>query len=147
VTALDSTAVSETFRSRTAIDVVVELERRLASRSYEAIRAMYHPDARLVTMAAGSHPLPPDRAYQALMEALRRASYQPPTSIRPVAIDDIAALGAAHIRYPTEGGGHAAVRRVWLFTVKDGLLFRSITLHTEREAQDLYEREGRTLGF
>ncbi|HTI33272.1 MAG TPA: nuclear transport factor 2 family protein [Miltoncostaea sp.] len=138
---------SPAYASRSALDVVVELGRLLAAGRLDAIRAMYHPDARLVTMASGPEPLPPDRAYEALMAALRRASYSPPPSIEPVAIDDVAALGSAHIRYPTPGGGHADVRRVWLFTVEDGLLFRSVPLQSESEARELYAREGRALGF
>lgn len=145
-TTLDG-GVPENFRGRTALEVVIALGRLLAQGRHEAIRPMYHPEARLVTMAGGAAPLSPDLAYEALMDALGRASYSPPTAIHPVAIDDAGALGAATIRYPTPGGGHAVVRRVWLFTVKDGLLFRSIPLHSEREARERYEREGVTLGF
>jgi hypothetical protein len=131
---------------RTAVEVVQELSRLLAQNRYEAIRSVYHPEARLITMAAGPEPLGPDEAYAALRVALRKASYRPPETVEAVAIDQFAAFGAANIRYPVEHG-HAVARRVWLFTVKDGLLFRSVPTHSEAEACDRYQRDGRTLGF
>jgi hypothetical protein len=147
VTTRDGESATPSGEPRTAFDVVLELGRLLAHGRHEAIRSMYHPDARLITMAAGPEPLSADDAYTALMGALRQASYSPPPSIEPVAIDEVAALGAATIRYPVQGGGHAVVRRVWLFTVKDGLLFRSAPLQSEAEARDLYRQKGPTLGF
>ena len=131
---------------RSAVEIVTELSRLLAQSRFDEIRSIYHPDARLITMAAGPDPLGPGEAYAALMAALRTASYRPPETVEAVAIDEIAALGAASIRYPIEHG-HAVARRVWLFTVKDGLLFRSVPTHSEAEARDRYHRYGRTLGF
>ena len=131
---------------RSAVEVVTELSRLLAGGRYDEIRGMYHPDARLITMAAGPDPLPADEAYSALMAALRMASYRPPESVEVEAIDQVAALGAANIRYPVDHG-HAVARRVWLFTVKDGLLFRSATAYSHDEARALYLHRGRTLGF
>jgi hypothetical protein len=131
---------------RTALEVVTELSRLLARRRYREIRGLYHPEARLMTMAAGPDPLPADEAYAALMAALRMASYRPPESVEAEAIVEVAALGAGNIRYPVDHG-HAVARRVWVFTVKDGLLFRSAALHSREEARALYRHRGRTLGF
>ena len=131
---------------RSAMEVVTELCRLWARSRYDEIRSTYHPDARLITVAGGSDPLGPHETHAALMAALRKASYRPPETVEAVAIDEIAALGAANIRYPVEHG-HAVARRVWLFTVKDGLLFRSMPMHSEAEARDRYHRHGTTLGL
>ena len=88
-----------------AVDVVAELSRVHASRDWRALRAMYHPEALILTVTGGPEPLGPDE----VVAELERVSGDFVYSVRgsqPVALDESAAIVTGRMRRRMETGGY-----------------------------------------
>lgn len=136
------------MRETSAVDLLGEFTRLYHERRLNRIRDLYHPQGRFVTMAGGPEPLGPEETFAAVERAMRDFVYRAWVESDPVAIDSCAAYLVGAIRHRTpDGSGHVAAGRVWLYTVKDGLLYRAVPLADVAAAQELYAREGIELGF
>jgi hypothetical protein len=131
-----------------AAAVVAELSRVFTSRhrDWSAMRALYHPDALILTVTGGPEPLPADD----VIAELERASQDVWYSVRgmdPVPLDEVAVVVTGRMRRRMETGGFEDAGHVWLLTVRDGLIFRQGVYSTPEEATDAYRRLGVTLGL
>jgi hypothetical protein len=127
---------------RTAADIVLLLHRHFRTYNFDRIRALYHPDGRFITLAGGPAPLGREETIAAFERARRDVIYSAQAEEEPIEIDPVAALAVGSIRYRTPGGGHALVSRVWVFTAKDGLLYRTVPVADEAAGRALYETSG-----
>jgi hypothetical protein len=131
-----------------AADVVAELSRLYVSpfRDWRAMRALYHPDALILTVTGGPDPLPAD----AVVDELERAAQDVLYSVKgsePVALDEHAAMVSGRMRRRMPDGGFQDASHVWLLTVRDDLIYRQGVYHHPEEAADAYRRLGVTLGI
>ncbi|MGE0029409.1 MAG: nuclear transport factor 2 family protein [Thermoleophilia bacterium] len=132
--------------ARSAAELVDRIAECYTSRRWDDLRALFHPDARLVTSVGGPYDGP------GTVEQLRRAmddvNYRPPApgELRIAGIDDAAALATGYVRVPASGG-HKVVSRTWLYTIRDDLVYRALALPDERTARSRYAAEGVALGL
>ena len=132
---------------RTAADIVRVLQRLFRLKDFEAVRDAYHPEGRFVTLAGGPEALGPDETVEAFRRADRDIVYHAQADPDPIEIDDVAAMAQGAIRYRTAEGGHALVNRVWVFTQRDGLLYRTVPVADEETGCLLYRAKGIGLGL
>ncbi len=128
-----------------ALDVIANLAKVFAARDWRGMRALYHPDARILTVTGGPEPLTAD----ALIAELERVSCDAVYSVTasdPVALDEHAAHVTGRMRWRLPQGGFEEAGHVWLLTVRDGLIYRQGVYDAPREAAEAYERLGITLG-
>ncbi len=128
-----------------AEEVVGELSRVFATRDWSAMRALYHPDALVLTVTGGPKPLAAD----AVVDELERASQDFiyfVTGSDPDPIDEHAAVVTGRIRRRMPQGGFEDAAHVWLLTVRDGLLYRQGVYRTPEEARAAYAQLGVGLG-
>lgn len=132
---------------RTAAEIVVLLGRLFRLKDFDAVHAAYHPEGRFITLAGGPAPLGRDDTVEAFRRAERDIVYRAQAEPEPIEIDDVAALAQGSIRYRTPGGGHALANRVWVFTQRDGLLYRTVPVADEVTGRELYRAGGIGLGI
>jgi hypothetical protein len=128
-----------------AVDVITDLSRVFATRDWQAMQALYHPDARIFTVTGGPTPL---SAGQAIAE-LERASNDVVYSVKasdPIELDQHAAIVTGRLRWRMPQGGFEEAGHTWLITVRDGLVYRQAVYNDNREAAEAYGRLGVTLG-
>jgi ketosteroid isomerase-like protein len=128
-----------------AVDIVAEMSRVFASRDWPAMRALYHPDALILTVTGGPEPLGPDE----VVAELERVSGDFVYSVRgsqPLALDERAAIVTGRMRRRMETGGYEEAGHVWLLTVRDGLIYRQGVYSDVDQARAEYERLGLGLG-
>jgi hypothetical protein len=128
-----------------ALAVVSKLSRIFGSSDWEAMRALYHPEALLQTVTRGSEPVTPDE----LIAGLERASRDTWFSVQSwknIAIDDHAVIIVGRMRRSMPSGGFEDVSHVWLLTVRDGLIYRQGVFSTADAAADTYRHFGMSLG-
>jgi hypothetical protein len=128
-----------------AEEVVGQLSRVFATRDWSAMRALYHPDALVLTVTGGPTPLAAD----AVVDELERASQDFiyfVTGSDPDPIDEHAVVITGRIRRRMPQGGFEDAAHVWLLTVRDGLLYRQGVYRTPEEARAAYDRLGVGLG-
>lgn len=126
--------------------VVAELSKVFASRDWSAMRALYHGDAKIVTVTGGPDPLGAD----AVIAELERASddfVYLVTAADTLPIDDHAAIVTGRMRRRLPERGFEDAAHVWLLTVRDGLVYRQCVYHDASQALEAYERLGVTLGM
>jgi ketosteroid isomerase-like protein len=131
-----------------AADVMAKLAHVYRARAgdWDALRALYHPDARLVTVTGGPEPLPVD----GLISELQRASedtWYSVKSTKAVVVDEHAVIFVGRMRRSVPGGGFEDAGHVWLLTVRDGLIYRQGVYGTAEEAAAAYEQLGLSLGI
>ena len=131
-----------------AADVMAKLAHVYRARAgdWDALRALYHPDARLVTVTGGPEPLPVD----GLISELQRASedtWYSVNSTKAVVVDEHAVIFVGRMRRSVPGGGFEDAGHVWLLTVRDGLIYRQGVYGTAEEAAAAYEELGVGLGI
>lgn len=114
--------------------------------AWPELRALYHDEALLCTIAAQQAILPPDDLIEIFARITAGKVYDvEQTSM--TAIDDVACLVTGRIRYPLPGGGFGEGSRTWILTYKDGLLFRSCAYTNAAKARAAYTAHGVTLGI
>jgi hypothetical protein len=128
-----------------AAAVVGELSRVFAARDWRGMRALYHPDALILTVTGGPDPLTADEVIAELERVSHDLVYTV-TASAPVALDEHAVIitGRMRRRLPQEGFEEAG--HVWLLTIRDDLIYRQ-SVHGESEgAVTAYRDGGVTLG-
>ena len=78
-------------------------------------------------------------------DVLQRTQLIGPIDVIP--IDQTAGLLRAMARSATNGRYQPAAERIWLLTVREGLVYRQRALDSREEAADLYARYGVELGM
>src|SRR5262249_11370976 len=112
---------------------------------WDGVRRLFHPDARLVTIGGGPEPKGPDETLEIIRAAAAHPRYRAHIS-QERALDADAVLVHGSLRYGTPEGGFGERTSVWLYTVKDGLLYRSRYFSQESEAVATYRETGLSLG-
>ena len=125
--------------------MVGELSRVFASRDWRAMRALYHPEALILTVTGGPEPLAADEVVAELERASQDLIYFV-TGSDPTALDEHAAVVTGRIRRRMPEGGFEDAAHVWLLTVRDSLIYRQGVYRTREEASVDYERLGVGLG-
>ena len=125
--------------------MVSELSRVFASRDWRAMRALYHPEALILTVTGGPEPLAADEVVAELERASQDFIYFV-TGSDPTALDEHAAVVTGRIRRRMPEGGFEDAAHVWLLTVRDSLIYRQGVYRTREEASVDYERLGVGLG-
>jgi hypothetical protein len=125
--------------------VVAELSRVFVTRDWSAMRALYHPEALILTVTAGPAPLAADSVVGELERASQDFIYFV-TGSEPSAIDEHAAVVTGRIRRRMPQGGFEDAAHVWLLTVRDGLIYRQGVYRTPEEARAAYADLGIGLG-
>ena len=125
--------------------MVSELSRVFASRDWRAMRALYHPEALILTVTGGPEPLAADEVVAELERASQDFIYFV-TGSDPTALDENAAVVTGRIRRRMPEGGFEDAAHVWLLTVRDRLIYRQGVYRTREEASAAYESLGVGLG-
>jgi hypothetical protein len=128
-----------------AADVVDELARVFASRNWQALRALYHPEALVFTVTGGPTALAADEVVAELERASQDFIYFV-TGSDPIALDEHAAVVTGRIRRRMPQGGFEDAAHVWLLTVREGLIYRQGVYRSPEEARAAYAHLGVTLG-
>jgi ketosteroid isomerase-like protein len=131
-----------------AADVVAKLERAYRAREgdWSALRALYHPDARLMMVTGGPDPLTVDGLFSQLAQATQDTWYSVKTT-KTLVIDEHAVVLVGRMRRSVPGGGFEDAGHVWLLTVRDGLIYRQGVYSTAEEAAAAYQVLGVSLGI
>ena len=111
-----------------------------------ALRALYHDDALLSTLAAQQEIVPPDELLQIFARVTTETIYAIDAT-ETTAIDDDAVLVTGRIRFPLASGGFGEGRRAWILTFKDGLLYRTCAYTSAARARAAYAQHGVDLGI
>ena len=111
-----------------------------------AMRALFHPDARLRTIVGGPQVLTAGEAITSLEQA-RRDGWFAVTLEAPVALDEHAATLRGRVRRSVPGGGFADDGHSWTLTVRDGLIYRQCVYAFAGEAAAAYQQLGVCLGI
>ncbi len=125
---------------------MAELSRVFPSRDWGALRALYHPDALIMTVTGGPAPLTADEIVGELERASRDLVYLV-TGSEPLALDEHAAMVTGRMRRRMPTGGFQDAGYVWLLTVRDGLVYRQAVYPQAAEAVEAYGRLGVDLGL
>jgi len=128
-----------------ALSVVEELSRVFALRDWRAMRALYHPDALILTVTGGPEPLTADEIIDELVRVSHDLVYTV-TASAPVALDEHAAIVAGRMRRRLPHEGFEEAGHIWLLTVRDDLIYRQSVHHEAEEAAAAYRAGGLTLG-
>lgn len=126
--------------------VVAELSRVFDSRDWPRVRALYHPDALILTVMGGATPLAPDE----LVDRLRMVSEDFLYSVNgspPVPLDEHAVIVTGRMRRRLEQGGFEDAGHLWLLTTVDGLIYRQGVYHDQEAAVAAYRQLGIGLGL
>ena len=126
--------------------VVAELSRIFPRRDWRAIRALYHPDALIVTVMGGATPLTADE----LVGQLELASEDIVYSVNgspPAPLDDHAVIVTGRMRRRLPQGGFEDAGHLWLLTTVDGLIYRQGVYRDQQAAVDAYQQLGIGLGL
>jgi ketosteroid isomerase-like protein len=131
-----------------AVDVMARLEHAYRARAgdWSALRALYHPDALLVTVTGGPDPLSVDGLIAELKHASEDTWYSV-KSTRTVVVDEHAVLFVGRMRRSVPGGGFEDAGHAWMLTVRDGLIYRQGVYASADEAADAYRVLGVSLGM
>ena len=117
-----------------------------ARADWPGLRALYHDEALLSTLAAQQVIVPPDELIRILTQVTAETIYEV-DEMTSRAIDDDAVIVTGRIRYPLAAGGFAEGNRAWLLTFKDDLLFRTCAYTTAAKARAAYAAHGIDLGI
>jgi len=110
------------------------------------MRALYHRDARIVTVTGGPDSLGPEAVIAELERASEDFVYLV-TAADTLLIDDHAAIVTGRMRRRLPERGFEDAAHVWLLTVYEGLVYRQCVYHDASQAVAAYERLGVTLGM
>jgi hypothetical protein len=121
------------------------LAQEFNARRWGDVRALYHDDALLRTVAAHHQVLGPDELMEVFAH-LDETVYLVGKEQRVVPIDDHAIMVIASLRHESRMGvAHDQV--CWLLTYKDDLVYRSCDFTSETAARAAYAEHGIELGI
>ena len=107
------------------------------SADWDGVRELLHPEARIGVFATGGRPADPEEALRAMREAHSVTTYT--AYVQDIEqLDEDAFLLFGRVRYPHESGGFADVERVWVYVIRDGLLYRSAMFTNELQARQTH---------
>ena len=129
-----------------AVEVVAELSRVFPTGDWQAMRALYHPSALILTVTGGPTPLTADAVIAQLAQVSEDFVYSVSAS-DPVPLDEHAAIVTGRMRRRLPGGGFEDASHLWLLTVRDDLVYRQGVFSDQPAAVEAYERLGITLGL
>ena len=129
-----------------AAGVIDNLSKLFASRDWLAMRALYHPDALIITVTGGPDPLTPNDVIAELERASDDFVYLV-TADDTIAVDDHAAIVTGRMRRRLPERGFEDAAHVWLLTVREGLVYRQAVYHDAAEALAAYKSQGICLGM
>lgn len=115
------------------------------ARRWDHVRALYHDDALLRTVAAQHRVLDPDELME-VFARLDKTAYLIGPEQAVIPIDDDAVMVMASLRYE-RGRGVAHDQKCWLLTFKDDLVYRSSDYTNENAARAAYAEHGIDLGI
>jgi ketosteroid isomerase-like protein len=113
---------------------------------WEALRRLYHPSAAIVSVVGGERRLSRDELVGLLADAASDLVYRA-TSTHAEVIDDDALIVVGRVRHRTDSGGFQDSAYVWLWTLVDELIYRSVAYPSPQDAREAYERLGVTLAL
>jgi ketosteroid isomerase-like protein len=113
---------------------------------WHALRLLYHPDCRIVSVAAGADAvLTRDELMAVLAEAATDTIYDVSFS-RAETLGDDALVIVGRVRHRL-GRGFADSAWHWLWTLRDGVIYRSVAYPSLDGARAAYETLGDALGL
>jgi hypothetical protein len=123
-----------------------ELTAAFTARDWARLRRLYHPQARLATIASSGAYLNREQTIEVLQQASATPGYAAAISAAQP-LDQHAALLAARLRQPDTTSTIPQTTRIWLHTTRDGLLYRTAVYPNPLQAQNAYREHGATLGI
>jgi len=129
-----------------SLDLVNAVSDAYLASDWKALRALYHDDALLSTLAAQQQIVPPDELVEIFARVTTETIYEVNAS-ETIPIDDQAVLVTGRIRYPVASGGFGEGQRAWMLTFKDGLLYRTCAFTSAARARAAYMQYGVDLGI
>ena len=129
-----------------AVDVIAELSRVFPTRDWSAVRALYHPNALVITVTGGPTPLSADELIAQLEQASEDFLYSVSGSDL-VPVDEHAVIVTGRMRRRLPRGGFEDASHLWLLTVRDDLVYRQGVFPDQQAAVEAYERLGVALGL
>jgi len=127
-----------------ADDRIRESKSAYTRQDWDALRRLYHPSAAIVSVVGGERRLSRDELVDLLADAASDLVYRA-TSTHAEPIDDGAMIVVGRVRHRTVSGGFEDSAYVWLWTLRDDLIYRSVAYASAAEARDAYARLGVTL--
>ena len=127
-----------------ADDRIRESKAAYTRRNWDALRSLYHPSAVIVSVVGGERRLSRDELVDLLADAATDLVYRA-TSTHAEPIDGDAMIVVGRVRHRTASGGFQDSAYVWLWTLRDDLIYRSVAYASADEARDDYARRGVTL--
>jgi hypothetical protein len=134
------------IRLPSAVELVRPMVSMYRRGNWDGLRSCYHEDALLCTLSSGTVPVSGDETIELLQEH-EKTLFELSEELEFVRFDEDACVVEGRARYPLEGGGFADSHIFWLFTFKDGLMYRSAFFHSRSEAYRAYLEHGVTLGI
>jgi ketosteroid isomerase-like protein len=108
---------------------------------WDALRRLYHPSAVIVSVVGGERRLSRDELVDLLADAASDLVYRA-TSTHAETIDEEALIVVGRVRHRTESGGFQDSAYVWLWTLRDDLIYRSVAYPSSRDARAAYAELG-----
>src|SRR5690348_3420020 len=124
-------------RLPSAVELVGSMLSMYRRGDWEPLRGSYHDDALLCTLSTGAVPVGAEETIE-LLQQHERTLFELSEELEFVRFDDNACVVEGRARYPLEGGGFADSHIFWLFTLTDGLLYRSAFFRSRSEAYRAY---------
>jgi len=129
-----------------AVDLVETALAAHQRRESDSVVALYHPRARLITISSRGDALSAAETMAAVSAADDTMIY----GFRPGAaraIDEHAAYSSGRVVRKGSDGGITDSECVWLYTERDGLIYRVAVYTTTEAAEEAYAQHGVTLGI
>jgi hypothetical protein len=127
-----------------ALRLLEAITEAFTTRDWASLRALYHDDARISSVAAGDRILGADELME-ILAGIESGSYATDDA-ETVALGDDAVVvwGLVRQRYETET---RFTPNAWVLTFRDGLVWRSRAYSSVDEARRAYEADGAGLGL
>ena len=120
-----------------SLDVIHALLAAHRGADWDGIRRLLHPEARIGVFSTGGRPADPEDALEAMRQAHAQTTYT--AYVKEIEeLDGNGFLLLGRVRYPHESGGFADVERVWVYVLRDDLLYRSAMFTSALEARQTY---------
>lgn len=128
-------------RALTLLDAISDT---FTTRDWAALRALYHDDARIVSVAGGNRVLSAD-ALMEILSAVESGSYGT-NDAETEALDDSAVVVSGVVR-ERHGSEATFTPNAWVLTFRDGLVWRSRAYPSVDDARAAYAEYGLDLGL